>query len=100
LIAALLNVTCPAAPGVRDSVCGAVVSVKSGLPGGFVVAVTVSATVAFVLRSPDAPYTFTFVVPITAFAAAVSVNVVLEPTVTVAVAGVTVTPVGSPVTET
>jgi hypothetical protein len=100
LIAALLNVTWPAAPGVNDSVCGAVVSVKSWAPGGFVVAVTVSATVVLVLRVPDAPYTFTFVVPTTAFAAAVSVNVVLEPTVTVAVAGVTVTPVGSPVTET
>jgi hypothetical protein len=44
-IAVLLNVTCPAAPGVSDSVGGATVSVKSGLTGG-VVPTTVNWSVA------------------------------------------------------
>jgi hypothetical protein len=77
-------------------------SVKSAFDGGPVGpdAVTVKATGMLVLRVPDAPYTLTVVVPTTASAAAVSVNVVLDPTATVAVAGDTVTPEGSPLTET
>jgi hypothetical protein len=98
LIAVLLSVTCPLAPGANDSVAGVAVSVKS-LPEG-PAAVTVNETGMLVLRVPDAPCTLTVVVPRAASAAAVSVNVVLEPTATVAVAGDTVTPVGSPLTET
>jgi hypothetical protein len=74
--------------------------VKSAAGGGSVTAATVSATEVLVLSVPDEPYTFTVVVPSAAFAAAVSVNVVLEPTVIVVVAGNTVTPLGSPLTET
>jgi hypothetical protein len=75
------------------------VRVKSAVEGP-VVAVTVSATEVLVLRVPDAPNTFTAVVPNAASAAAVSVNVVLEPMAIVVVAGDTVTPLGSPLTET
>jgi len=96
--AVLLSVTCPLAPGASDSVAGVAFSVKS-LPEG-PAAVTVNETGMLVLRVPDAPCTLTVVVPRAASAAAVSVNVVLEPMATVAVAGDTVTPVGSPLTET
>jgi hypothetical protein len=98
-IAVLLSVTCPLAPCASDSVTGVAFSVKSPSEGG-PDAATVNATEMLVLRVPEAPYTLTFVVPTAASAAAVSVNVVLEPTVTVAVAGETVTPVGSPLKET
>ena len=98
-IAVLLSVTCPLAPGISPSVPGVAVSAKSAFDGP-VPAVTVNATETLVLRVPDAPYTFTVVVPSAASAAAVTVNVVLEPTFTVVVAGETVTPVGSPLTET
>ena len=80
-LAVLLSVTCPLAPGVSVSVVGAAVTVNSPLPGGFV-AVTVSATEVFALRVPDEPYTFTVLVPTAASAAAVSVNVVLDPIAT------------------
>ena len=101
-IAVLLSVTCPLAPGASASVLGVAVSVKSPFDGGPVDpdVVTVNATGMLVLRVPDAPYTLTVVVPTAASAAAVSVNVVLEPMATVAVAGDTVTPEGSPLTET
>src|ERR1700712_3409448 len=93
--AVLFSVTCPLAPGVSVIVAGVAVSVKSPLVGGrgVVTAVTVSATDVFVLSVPDAPYTFTVVVPTAAFAAAVSLKVVLAPIMTVAFAGDTVTPV-------
>jgi hypothetical protein len=99
--AVLLNVTGALAPGVNANVLGAAVSVKSVPAGGFttVVAVTVSATEVFVLRLPEAPYTFTALVPTDAFAAALSLNVALAPIATVAFAGETVTPDGKPLTE-
>ena len=97
-VTALLSVTCPLAPGVSVSVAGDAVSVKSPVP--VVADVTVRAIEALVLRVPDAPYTFTVLVPSAASAAAVSVNVVLDPIATVAFAGDTVTPVGRPLTET
>jgi hypothetical protein len=100
--AVLLSFTCALAPGVNVNVLGAAVSVKSTPGGGFttVVAVTVSATEVFALTLPDAPYTFTVLVPTAAPAAAVSLNVALVPIVTVAFAGETVTPDGKPLTET
>jgi hypothetical protein len=98
-VAVLLNVTCPLVPCVRARVLGAAVRVKSPVEMG-VVATTVSATGVLVLSIPDEPYTFTVVVPSPASAAAVNVKVVLEPMVNVAVAGDTVTPLGSPLTET
>jgi hypothetical protein len=98
-IAVLLSVTCPLAPGISVIVAGVAVSVKSPLVGG-VTAVTVSATEVFVLSVPDAPYTFTVLVPTAALAAAVSLKVVLAPIMTVAFAGDTVTPVGRPLNET
>jgi hypothetical protein len=97
--AVLLSVTSPLPPWVSASVLGAAVSVKSGVTGT-VSGVTVSATGALVLRVPDAPYTFTVVVPNAASAAAVSVNVVLDPTFIMVVEGETVTPAGKPLTET
>jgi hypothetical protein len=97
--AVLFSVTCALAPGVSVIVAGVAVSVKSPLVGG-VTAVTVSATDVYVLSVPDAPYTFTVVVPTAALAAAVSVKVVLAPIVTVAFAGDTVTPVGKPLNDT
>jgi hypothetical protein len=98
----LLSFTGPLAPGVNVNVLGAAVSVKSTPGGGFttVVAVNVSATEVFALRLPDAPYTFTELVPTAAPAAAVSLNVALAPIATVAFAGETVTPDGKPLTET
>jgi hypothetical protein len=98
-IAVPLRVTCPLVPCVRARVLGAAASVKFPVEMG-VVATTVSATGVLVLSIPDEPNTFTVVVPSAASAAAVNVKVVLEPTVSVAVAGDTVTPVGSPLTET
>jgi hypothetical protein len=104
--AVLFSVTCALAPGVSIIVAGVAVSVKSPLVGGggggggVVTAVTVSATDVFVLSVPDAPYTFTVVVPTAALAAAVSLKVVLAPIMTVAVAGDTVTPVGRALNET
>jgi hypothetical protein len=98
-IAVLLSVTSPLVPCVRARVLGAAVRVKSPVVTGVVVT-TVSATGVLVLSIPDEPYTFTMVVPGTASAAAVSVKVVLAPVVSVAVAGETVTPLGSPLTET
>jgi hypothetical protein len=53
-----------------------------------------------VLRFPDAPYTFTIVVPTAASDAALNLKVVLDPTFIVVVAGEAVTPAGSPLTET
>jgi hypothetical protein len=80
-------------------VAGVAVSVKS--PGEDTVsAVTVSATEALVLRVPEAPYTFTIVVPSAASDAALNLKVVLDPTFIVVVAGETVTPAGRPLTET
>jgi hypothetical protein len=100
----LLSVTCPLAPGIRDSVIGVAFSVKSAVPPvgpvGPLAAVTVKATEVFVLRVPDAPYTLIVVVPTAASAAAVRVNVLFAPIATVAVAGDTVTPDGIPLTET
>jgi hypothetical protein len=98
-IAVPLSVTSPLVPCVRARVPGAAASVKSAVEMG-VVATTVSATEVLVLSIPDAPYTLTVVVPSTASADAVSVKVVLEPMVSVAVTGDAVTPLGSPLTET
>jgi hypothetical protein len=98
-IAVLLSVTCPLVPCVRARVLGAAARVKSPVEMG-VVATTVSATGVLVLNIPEEPYTFTMVVPSPASAAAVNVKVVLEPVVSVAVAGDAVTPLGSPLTET
>jgi hypothetical protein len=101
-IAVLLSVTCPLAPGTSASVLGVALSVKSVSEGGPVDpdAVTVNETGMLVLRVPDAPNTLAVVVPTAASAAAVSVNVVLEPMAIVAVAGDAVTPEESPLTET
>jgi hypothetical protein len=101
-MAALFSVTCATPPGAIVTVAGDAVSVKSVLTGGptGTTAVTVNATETFELSVPDAPYTFAVVVPTAASDAAVSVNVVLDPVATVAFAGDTVTPAGSPLMET
>jgi hypothetical protein len=98
LIAALFNVTCAVPPGAIVTVAGDAESVKSLFTG--TTDVTVTATGTFALSVPDAPYTFIVVVPRAASDAAVSVNVVLDPVLTVAFAGAAVTPVGSPPMET
>jgi hypothetical protein len=96
----LFSVTCALAPGVSVSVLGAAVNVKSVPAGGFtVVAVTVTETEVSLLSVPDAPYTFTVLVPTAASVVAFNVNVVLEPIATVALAGAIVTPAGRPLTE-
>jgi hypothetical protein len=98
-IAVLFSVTGALAPGVRVSVLGAAVSVKSfGLAGPL--AVTERATDVFALRLPDTPFTVTVLEPTAAVDAALSVKLVLLPALMVAVAGETVTPDGRPLTET
>jgi hypothetical protein len=92
--AELLTVTCVLPPAANVALVGDTAKVKSGTIG--VVAVTVTETVAFALRSPEVPTTTTWVVPTAAEEAAAKVNVDDVPVVTVMLPGVTVTPVGRP----
>ncbi|WP_236657408.1 hypothetical protein [Acidisarcina polymorpha] len=81
----------PAPPAVKLSVAGETASAKSG--GG---AATVRAIAAVWLSVPDVPVKVMVAAPATAVEAAVSVMVWAAPGVKLTVAGVNVTPAGSP----
>jgi hypothetical protein len=87
----------PVAPATRVRDVGDTVSVKSGGGGG---AETVTATVAEWLRAPDVPVKVTVALPAAAEGAAVRVTFCAVPGVNESVAGLAVTPEGSPVIAT
>ena len=84
----------PAAPAVRLRDAGDAVSVKSGLAEA---ATMVRATSAEWLREPDVPDKVSIALPAEADEEAVMVTCWIVPGVRVSVAGVAVTPAGSPV---
>jgi hypothetical protein len=88
----------PVTPATIVSDVGETASEKSGAAGG--AAETVNATVAAWLRVPDVPVRVTVALPAAIVEAAVSVTFCAVPGVNVSVAGLAVTPVGSPVMAT
>ena len=87
----------PAAPAMMVSEVGEAFSEKSGAG---VAAATVKATVAAWLSNPEVPVNVVVALPTEAVEAALSVTFCAEPGVNISVAGMAVTPEGSPLIAT
>jgi hypothetical protein len=97
---AVTVIACPLAPAVNARLPGATAREKSGAGGGGTAAATLSTKAAMWLRLPEVPVNVMVELPVTAFDAAVRVTLCAMPGVSVNVAGLAVTPAGSPLSKT